>query len=273
MAATTTFAQTNVRAHDLIVSLGGGISNLGLKSSVADKSSVPFGYSAGLGYIYYFAERLGINTGLEIAVFKGGGKFASYTDSYQAHDGEEYFDFNYTLNSFSETQRAVFLNIPLMLRYRHDRFYAAAGAKIGIPMSASYENRAAGLQTKGFYPASNLELTAPAFKGFGRYDNIAGNGNADFSTAFFLSLEAGVKWEINGRSSFHTGVYLDYSPADVRPSRASNRLIEYTADDNYKPNSLAASSTAKLHPISFGIKVGWSFGNARWWFGNKQPMN
>jgi outer membrane protein OmpA-like peptidoglycan-associated protein len=261
-AATVAMAQPS--RHEFSINVGGGLSALQSKST-AGSASLGLGGFAGAGYAFHFSEHWGIGTGVEAALFNGKYSLASLSDSYQSNDGEENFEYHYTMEGYSDRQQAILLNIPLMLRFQTGKFYAALGGKAGIPLSAKFNSSADRLDASGVYPPPALTLHDPAFMGFGKFTDLSHKGDLTLKTAFFASVEAGVRWQLSDRLALSTGIYLDYGLNSVRPSAAAP-LIDYPASDQYQPNSMLTSTSAgkpladKLNPIAAGIKIGLIFG-------------
>ncbi|GHV72479.1 hypothetical protein FACS1894201_01860 [Bacteroidia bacterium] len=260
-AATAALAQPS--QHEFSLHAGGGISTLNYKPTA--NTALGFGGFAGMGYIFRFSEHWGIGTGVDVALFNGKYSLASLSDHYQSHDGEEDFMFHYTISGYRDRQRAILLNIPLMLHFQTGKFYAALGGKAGIPLSAKFDNSADKLDASGVYPPPKLTLHAPRFKGLGEFTDLRNKGNLALKTALFASAEAGIRWRLNDNLVLSTGVYVDYGVNNIRPS-ATKPLIDYPASADYKLNSVVTSTNAskpiidKLNPIAVSIKIGLVFG-------------
>ena len=146
LAALSADAQTR---HQFSIYAGGGLSTFDYATPAG--SPAP-GFSGALGadYVWFFSNTWGIATGLEVALFNGKYTLPTFSDAYPSHDGTERFEFNYALAHYRETQQAILLNIPLMLRFERGWFYAAIGAKACIRLGATYNNKADELQASGY---------------------------------------------------------------------------------------------------------------------------
>ncbi|GAP72507.1 hypothetical protein SAMD00024442_34_6 [Candidatus Symbiothrix dinenymphae] len=251
--------------HEFSLVVGGGLSSLHYTPTVGD-ASLGLGGFAGLGYTFRFSEHWGVGTGLEAALFNGNYSLASLSDHYPSYDGEENFEYHYTIEGYRDRQQAILLNIPLMLHFQTGRYYAALGGKVGIPMSATFNNSAK-LNAWGNYPPSSLHLEDPPFSGFGSY-TVSNKGDLALKTAFFASTEVGVRWQLSNGWSLSTGLYADYGLNNIRPTATASLIDypDYLVSDNYRPNSVVASTNAgkpladKLNPLAAGIKIGLHFG-------------
>ena len=261
------FNQTSAQTtHELSATVSNGVSSMRYKA--LDANSTPgYGGIWGVGYSCFFDEHWGLATGLEAALFSSGYKLASFDDAYTSRDGEENFDFRYSLNDYSDAHRMFYLNVPLMFRFRSGHFQAAVGGKVGLPLSGKYSSKAAKLHTAGYYSQSDLLIEDPLFAGFGNFNNISGKGAFKTETAFFLSAEVGMRWTLSDRLSLYASAYIDYGLNNVAKLADRNaHTIDYRGDDRYVSGSIAASSRSgkpvvdRLDLFSTGIKLALALG-------------
>ena len=260
-ATLTATAQPQQPHHEFSINISGGLSTLNISAPPPLRGGV----GGGAGYTYRFSEHWGIAIGIEAALFNGKYTLATLSDHYPSNDGEDDFEYHYTLTGYSDRQQAILLNIPLMARFQTGRFYAALGGKVGIPLSAKFSNSADKLDASGVYQPSNLTLHDPKYMGFGSFTGLSNKGSLALKTTFFASAEAGIRWRLSDKLSLSTGLFVDYGINSIRPSAAAP-LIDYPASDDYRPNSALASTNAgkpladKLNPLAAGIKIGLVFG-------------
>lgn len=252
------------------ITAGGGLSTLRYKA-VEGAGRTGFGGNAGIGYSYFFTDHWGLGTGVGVSVFNGKYDMASFSEFYPCYDGEEAFEYHYTLKKYHENQQAWMLDIPLMVQFQTGKFYAKFGGKLGVPFSAKYNNSVNELQASGVYQPSELTLSGPAFMGFGTFTNLSNSDDLKLNTTFFAAAEAGVKWSLSDNLSLYTGAYLDYGLNNMFKQEAStNHLIAYNvaALDNYRLNSVLDAQkdghalVEKGNPLSAGIKVSLVFGKS-----------
>ncbi|MDR3235407.1 MAG: hypothetical protein LBT48_01600 [Prevotellaceae bacterium] len=262
VAATLSVAQTR---HQFSIDAAGGLSTLSYHKPAAGENGTGFGGSFGVGYTFFFSENFGVHIGAAAALIQSNYELRTVTEAYPT-DG---FQYNYTAENYHETRQAIFLNIPLMLRFESGWFYASAGVKAGIPLHAGYKNEVGNLRAFGYYPEADLTLYDPAFMGFGRFTDISNKGDLELTPAFFAAVEAGVKWTLSAKLSLYTGLYLDYGVNNIRNTPPQEqKLIPYnsTAPSDYRPNSVLTSSVNgasladKITPLAAGIKIGVAFG-------------
>jgi outer membrane protein OmpA-like peptidoglycan-associated protein len=255
---------------EVTINAGGGVSGLNYRSE-AGKSNLDLGGKVGVGFNFFFNDHWGIGTGADIALYRSHFAPADFTGLYYVASDD--FNFIYTLSYYTEKQRAVTINVPLMLRFQYDIFYAAAGLSVGIPLATTFNIKEATLSTKGEKITGGLVLpdNDPKLKeyGFGRYTTAANNGVLGLNVQYFASAEVGVKWRLNKLFVLYTGIYADWGVNNISKA-ATNHIIEYDRDQNYEkttytPNSVLTSKlddksfTNKLNLAAIGIKVTLAF--------------
>ena len=261
--------------HEFSVHAGGGLSALNYNVTFGEQR-LGLGGHFGLGYHFFFSQHWAIGTGLELGFYRSKFDMDNLSFSFMTTDmqGVE-FEFRSIVNNFEEKQRAMLLQIPLLLQFqtgdsnsRH-RFFAAAGGKIGIPIRGRYSNTLP-FDNVGYYAFENALYNTQTFMGFGQFPSRTQESNLDFKTAVFLSAEAGVKWRLSDGRSLYTGLYLDYGLNNIinAPSPRPT-LVEFNATtptafavnsvihSQYKPtgSNIAQTFTDNIKPIALGIKL------------------
>lgn len=263
--------------HELSVSGGLGLSTLKFDVKNGDHKQ-KVGGIIGLGYNYFFNENWAINTGLEITNYNSDATLNNFTDSYKATDTEGDFTFNTSVANYEEEQRSVFLNIPVMGQFQtpiidDHKFYIAAGGKIGIPVSSSYKTSGASFETSGTYPGETI-TNVPGL-GFYKFNGKKVDEDLKLKTAFMLSVETGMKWQLPSAMSLYTGIYFDYGLNDIRNSDKNQKFLTYQSPDQgvkaedfrlnsmlqsqYTENGQTRSMTDKAVPMALGVKVKLAF--------------
>ena len=269
--------------HEFSVHVGGGLSSLSYKLSEGDRSG-GFGGDFGVGYTFLqVKERAvetgrvsylnwGIHSGIGLGLYNAKANLDNTkTVIKDLDDGDDYFsafDLRTTLSDYNETQKTMFLNIPVMGLFQLDKFYAMGGVKIGIPLNGKYSVKNPTLTNKAWYPELQNEIDAPRFRGLGKFDDKSFDGTLDLGVAVMLSLEAGYKWSIADNISLYTGAYFDYGLNNVDKSNKKT-FVNYTIEKNntadFTTNSVLASYsdsknksttfTDKVNVMAVGIKV------------------
>lgn len=262
--------------HEFSVYAGGGLSSLNYKTTIGDQKD-GFGGSFGLGYHYFFTDNIALGTGLELSLYNAKATFNSLSDKYITKDIDgNSFEFRSTVTNYEEKQNSMFVNIPVMLQYQFEgenKFYIAAGGKIGIPVSGKYKTEGATIKNSGHYTEDDLDHMDQEFLGFGTFTGRDMDEDVDFKVAFMLSLELGMKWKIGETMSLYTGAYLDYGLNDIQKDSRTDNFVAYNtaSPKDFKTSSILTSKysldgatvmtfTDKVSPIAAGIKIRLAFG-------------
>ena len=264
--------------HEFSIYAGGGLSTLNY-SVTAGEQKAGFGGLFGVGYTYFFTPNWGLNTGIELALYNS--KFnltrpLQTTDNATDIEGSAFL-YHSTVSNLEEKQKATLLQIPIMLQLQtngHHKFYAAFGAKLGIPLGKSYNSTGATIVNTGFYSHEDYEYDEQEFVGFGTFRGRGSDGSLDLKMAFLLAAEAGMKWQISGMS-LYTGLYLDYGLNNIADDKRAP-FVEYNKGNprNFAMNSVVHaqyrdksdsrhSFTDKVSPLAFGIKLRLAFGKGK----------
>lgn len=252
----------------------GGLSTLKYKTTIG-KQSNGTGGQFGLGYTYFFSEKLGFNTGMEIALYNAKMELDNSSDKYMTKDidGDE-FEFRTTVNDYEEKQNATYINIPIILQFqtgKKNKIYAAAGGKIGIPVGGNYKINNARVTNSGYYAEEDYEYTTQEFLGFGTFSRKNMSDDIKYKMAFILSGELGVKWKLKNGLYLYSGAYIDYGLNDVLKEDKGKRLVEYNAItpwsflmngalvSQYNHDGKSEDIVDKINLMTIGVKIRLAF--------------
>ena len=261
--------------HEFSVDAGLGLSTLSYKLSQGSRSG-NFGGDFGVGYTFFSArervtgteriyrEQWGIHTGLGISLYNASANLdkmetvaRGLTDG-DSYVSEEYtkFDLRTTLNSYRETQKTVYLNIPVMALFQIEQIYAMGGIKFGIPVSGKYSSKNATLTNEGYYPELDNSVDDLEFAGYGTFKGKDFDGSLDPVVAVILALELGYKWRIVDNLSIYTGFYFDYGLNNVIKSDPKS-FVNYTNKHpkDFTTNSVLSSYTDNKKSLTFTDKT------------------
>ena len=259
------FAQS---PHELSVSLGGGLSGLQYKPEVGSKS-LGMGGLVGVGYSYFFEERFGIGTGVEVSFYGSKLKNGEFTNVIRnitdPSDGKRY-DFHTAASNYSDKQRATYLNIPILFHYRHGNgLNAAGGLRVGIPIGGKSESTAS-FTNKGYFPDMDNYAETQKFMGFGVFSDMKTKEDLELKAAFMLSIEGGWQWELSNGMLLYTGAYFDYGLNNIAGDKRN--IIEHSSiatgaefshhgalSSNYSNGSATTAIADKTAPLAVGVKV------------------
>ena len=259
--------------HEFSIFGGSGSSVLAYKVAAGEHAN-GFGGQFGFGYHYSFSPILDFGTGMEFSLYSASFNLDNLNTRYMAVDPSgDVFDFRSLIRNYKERQRSMMLQIPLMAQYRmgdERQFFAAAGLKIGIPLTGTYRNSYEKIENKGYYEYEDMEYDTQQFVGFGTFADRDAKGALKFKAALLLSLETGMKWKLSNVFSLYPSIYMDYGLAGtfVRAQNAAPlHFIEYNsnAPRDFAVNSIVKSKyaqgetfqsfTNKVTPIAIGIKL------------------
>ncbi|MDR0660078.1 MAG: PorT family protein [Prevotellaceae bacterium] len=232
--------------HEFHIEAGGGLSTLNYDVLFGDQKN-GIAEEFGVGYSFFFSPNFGIRSGANLSYYHAKATLSNLFDSYDAYDGEEYFEFRYKINHYEEKQHALYLNIPLMVQFQYGKkqmLYVAAGGKLGIPLLGKYKTTSNSFKTSGYYPSINIEFEEPEFMGFGTFSDKHYKDDFDLHIIGMLSLEAGVKWQLSDKFYLYTGAYFDYGLNNVVKNNFNKALVKYNIDrpDCFRLNGIPTSN-------------------------------
>jgi len=271
--------------HEFSVDAGLGSSSLRYKLSHGDRSG-RVGGDFGVGYTYFFdkvritstgkvfRELWGIHTGMGIGLYNAKAKLDdANTENKGLNDGDtsvedpkyNVFDLRTKLDNYSEIQKTVYLNIPVMAQFQIEQIYAMAGFKFGIPISGKFSSDNATITNAGWYPELGNLATTQEFAGYGTFNGRYFEGNFESRFAVIFALEAGYKWRIADNLSIYTGMYFDCGlnntckEADKAFVNYNNkRPKEFSTNSvlsSYSDNKKLTTFTDKTKLMAVGIKL------------------
>jgi outer membrane protein OmpA-like peptidoglycan-associated protein len=250
--------------HEISVWMGGGLSSLNYRPTFG-KTVNGFGGAFGVGYAYFFNRNWGLSSGLEYAFYQGKtdlNGFAGTNATFDILDNPVIY--NTGIEHYSEKQFAGLLNIPLSVLFQtgnNQRFYASAGLKFGLPVSAKYSGGNAVLTASGYYPDYNQTEIWQNDLGYGVFNLNEKKYRLDLGVSVMGTLETGVKWDTGIGTALYTGVYMDYGFNNALSSSYSGKqLVEYNRNEPAKPvmNTVCVLAN-RFSPVSFGVKVKLAF--------------
>lgn len=256
--------------QEVSIYLGAGYSSLKYNINQLGETGSKFVPLFGIGYTHKLNSQWGLVSGLEIAMYKSDISSSELKDKYITQDnyGND-FEWRLALHNLKESHTATYLNIPIILQFTPksiDKLYANIGLKVGIPLSRKYEAEYTKLVTSGYYPETEAEYTDINFRGFGEFEGSSSKGNLDFSVAFILSAECGMKWTLSNSTNLYTGAYIDYGLNNIIKETSDLRIISYNKDTptSFDYNSLIYSKQTeddksksfidKVVPFAVGLK-------------------
>jgi hypothetical protein len=254
------FALAQKVSHEFLISSGGGLSTLNYKLPTG-KKNIGFGGEAGLGYTCLFTKMVGIHFGADIAFYNSNANLNGVkiiTNNLVDNEGDG-FNMHTTLGNYKESQSAMFVNIPVMFQFqagKTHKFYAMAGAKVGIPISGKYKVSGGTLTNEAYYPEYDNWLTNQEFAGYGTFSNRNSTGKLKLGISAAISVELGGKWRLGDKIALYTGAFFDYGLNNIA-KKENQSFINYAASEqvSFTTNSALPSLTSKMNIMAVGIKV------------------
>lgn len=248
--------------HELSVCGFGGISTL-LYSNEGNKNTKGTGAGGGLGYLYRFDSNWGLSTGIEIFTVSSKLTWAELIGKYNIEDsGGDLFQFNYTLLDYSEKQNMLLLALPIMIQYRapienFSTFFVSAGIKLGVPISSEIKMKPSHLTTTGYYEFENQMYRDLPNHGFVTDKLIEERKEKlDLGMSVMLSLESGLGFAINNKTSFYVGGYLDYGINNMQNNKKPVIRYQSSSPSDLQIGSILESDFIKsVNNMSIGLRV------------------
>jgi len=258
--------------NELLTWVGGGFSSLNYSPTFGDRNYRAGGL-VGVGYGLHFNPHWSLGIGVELALYNTEMNVDDLRDSYSTKDQDGLaIDYYAEIDHFTEKQRLYTFNIPLWLQYQtplgdtDHEFYAALGFKLGVPLSAKYKIDNAKFETYGYYEKWNQTFYDQIDLGYGDNSGKILQENLKFNPACMTMAEAGIKWTLNPKLNFYTGLYFDYGFNDVVKNH-DTRFLEYNYQnpENFKNNSVLTSEYTqngktndfmnRVSTVALGLKI------------------
>lgn len=222
-------------------------------------------FRGGLDVAYFFTPSLGIATGVGIGAMRGGfalensfingpTQVPATTSPYYLQSSNQALAYlrTDTINSQTETLRLNTLEIPVLLRFRTQWFYAEAGPIVGIPLSSTYKG-----EGEVSYAGTFNDLSTTVYNtGFG-FQNYTISGEGDFAAPSpLLSLWASVGTSIPLSEKTELRLGLGYRRAlnGFLTSGSPNNFFTRTEGDNAYYSLVGAATQLKHN--GFAAQVG-----------------
>ena len=263
------------KAQEINFSLGTQLhfSTFDIEGALGDTDIEP-GAGLELGVQLKLSEHWSLNTGVGYAFHQARNSSSRLMGSQTTVDSEgENFTFAYQINGYSETQKFNNVSIPLNVQYEGSgatRLYVRAGASYNLMSNARQESRASRLTTSGYFPRFNGTLTAPAFAGFGSYNDIQfSEQDFELSNSVNATFEIGIKQQLANNSAMYFGAFIDYGLNDVVDSPAIDGTLSFNqtnptgfiSNGSFNADNGNSRQVEEAKLIFGGIKIRYQFGS------------
>jgi hypothetical protein len=254
----------------------GGYSALLYKVEGVDIHSAT-GYGAGLGYTYIFGNHYDVRVGAEAAFAATSAYIDNLHASYKTYapegDIQHEIIFNSDYAAYNETQKIVYLNLPVMAGYHSAwlgdvNFYAQAGIKLGASMPSKYNITADKLTTHVNVPEWEEELWNNEQHNLGEQTMLNRTMKITMRVNIAAAVEAGIKWRLYPQWMLYTGAYFDYGIFNIAPqSEGALVTVPLSRRSDFTYNSLLNATTNgerytnKVNMMQIGLRIGIAWKN------------
>jgi len=251
----TTLSQAQEIVNYLHFNLGSGQHNLlyTLKDGTQQAQS---GYTANLAFSHFFTPSIGFQTGIGVQTFRTISTL-NLTESTPAidSDGDSYI-YKSNFKDWQESQQVLSVEIPLTAQFKHKlndkiELLVTMGAKISIPVNATYKTTGGEIVTSGYYPQYNIELTDLPQHGFTTIDQSY-TGKCSFNPAYMAITELGGAYKVSEKIDLYLGAYLNYGLNNML--KPDTKML-YQLDGTYN-GELRTYQTTSVKLFSIGVKLG-----------------
>jgi outer membrane protein OmpA-like peptidoglycan-associated protein len=238
--------------------VGGGLNNLSY-TLLDGTQKAQLGYTLNAAYSYFFTPHWGLQSGFGLQSFS-----ALSTQSYLLEtpdidtDGDSYL-FRSTYKNWEEQQHVLFIDVPLSIQYRLNlgkRFglIGSGGAKISMPISATYKTTGGQMVNTGYYSQWNVELSNMPQHGFSTITDSY-KGNTSLKPSYMAIADLGGTFKMSKKTELYLGAYINYGLNNIL--KPGSKLV-YQPDGIYN-GVFSSIQTSKVTPVSAGVKVGLNF--------------
>lgn len=248
-------------AHDnfnyLNITAGGGLHTMRHDPSLGDFKPC-FGGAFNVNYIHFFGKHFGLGTGLGLG-YDQSRSTLNGTDVYNEVDkynDNQAYEYRVIYSDLKEVQRALVAELPLGFYGRHDltekmAILVGLGGKLTFPVMYKYEITDGSLETKGYYPSTNVLLENMPHHGFG-VDDTPYSGTTDPKIGFAVYADLGFNHWFNEKLALYWGLYCTYGITDLAKSHDAPL---YDVNQNYS-GVHGSNQIDKATLLDAGVKIG-----------------
>ena len=225
-------------------------------------------FNVELDYQYRFSYskkwKLGMEVGYQQAKFSvGRGYITNNTDAVD-FEGDP-FIFKYAAKKYDETWSINQLNIPLTIEYSSlgtTAFYFRTGIQYSVQLKNKVDLQYNNLQTSGYFPQWDVELTEAQFAGFGLFDPLQSSQDIKLDNRWAVVGEIGVKQKLLFNQKLYRGMNFDIGLNDQSKNipKTESNVLNYNAEPGNALNVVSVFQTkttvnSVMRTYSVGIKL------------------
>lgn len=267
------FGAVCAQEHQLTLGAGGGVMLLNPQTEQEGVTQAPFPagmFSLGYTYLADVGKgnvALGLSTGLEA----GGAMAALSGRQTEQFTNTDYLGntMQYTVTTgFSDRQKLLFAQVPLMFTMRASGLTLSLGAKASMPFLSRSEQVLKNPSISAYYDLTGVTVTNRVITGVVAPEDMRKSFDGVFSgLTVKASCELGYEWKLGARSAFGLKVFADVSVYDNYSSDApGGRLITVAPiTDATNPAPLVTVGHAtelycrQMLPVELGLKLYYAF--------------
>jgi len=258
--------------NEFSISAGGGFSSFCFQPPVKKTTSIGYHTEVELGFTGFLSPHWGIHLGLGWGLYRVKTKTGKLnTITYGLMDKNSYlFDLHTTLNNYEETDKAMFLYLPVMLQFQTQslpsinwkkgnkaNFYMMAGVKALFLFDNQYDGKVKSLYNAAYYPEFDNWANTQIFAGLSTFDGNKVDGKFKLNMLVMFAFETGIKWRIGNTLFLYSGVYYDCGLNN--PSKKIRKPFEYYIYEEHLTNFTLLKLSNKMNLMTVGIKFRLAF--------------
>lgn len=248
-------AQAQERERCLTLSAGGGLHQLHYQLDNGS-SKGGFGFNLKADYTIFFNKTWGVSSGIGMKSYETNGTL-SHTRTTPDVDVEgDSYEFRTYYMGWKENQKALLVDIPLMVAFRHTLtpnfgLMANLGVMLSIPLSATYTATGGTIATTGYYSKWNVELSDIPEQGFRTYTSRP-VGDLSLRPSLSLSTSLGSTYQLMESISLYAGIYASYG---LNRILKSDSQVCFQKDGIYN-SILTSDECGKVRLFALGAMLG-----------------
>lgn len=210
---------------------------------------------------YPFANNFGLSVGLEYSSKEKRYNNAVLEENQNlvdGFDGDELI-FIHRFYNHEETRTATAMQIPILLRYTQETYYASAGVKIGIPLTTETKASYSALDVEGKYPGVDYTFKDLEFQGFGSQPGGSFKQEFDSDVLFMLAIEYGAKFEITDNMALMMGVFAERALNDGFDKDFGPKVKRQENGNKATSTVNEATGWNRWNPWTVGVQFKFSF--------------
>ena len=216
LSFTASFGKTQINSKD--------ITSLTVANALYSWKVTPmYGYLAALGVNYFFTDNIAVKSGIEISKYSEKYNLnGSFTNNILSTDINSSSYYKQVDANYDSVVNINYLTVPVLINFVSGKpgrfgFYVEAGAKISIPVSASYSSKGS-YKTSGNYPSNPSVIQHLDLPELGFYDRegTINKGEIDFKGLnFSVYSSLGINIPLGYYSSISLGPEMNIGLTDI----------------------------------------------------------